>query len=103
VRTLPLLEITPTFANTHHWHPHGEGAAIGTSVSQRGRFRTRFAPDNFMSHLAIWQAPESGAEPEWGRTTTYEGVPDVTRDGFLCGPLRGGLMPAVTVAACSTR
>jgi len=25
------------------------------------------APNNFMSHLAIWEAPESGAESEWRR------------------------------------
>ncbi|MDQ1722946.1 MAG: hypothetical protein QOI26_2680 [Pseudonocardiales bacterium] len=33
-----------------HWH----GAAAG----------------NFMTHLAIWEAPESGAESEWGELVT---------------------------------
>lgn len=28
------------------------------------------APDNFMTHLAIWEAPESGAESEWGELVT---------------------------------
>jgi len=28
--------------------------------------------DNFMTHLAIWEAPESGAESEWGRLVTEE-------------------------------
>lgn len=28
------------------------------------------APDNFMTHLAIWEAPESGAESEWGEHVT---------------------------------
>lgn len=36
------------------------------------------APDNFMSHLAIWEAPESGAESEWGQLVTDE-VSDLTR------------------------
>jgi quercetin dioxygenase-like cupin family protein len=30
------------------------------------------APDNFMSHLAIWEAPASGAESEWGELVTDE-------------------------------
>jgi quercetin dioxygenase-like cupin family protein len=24
------------------------------------------APDHFMTHLAIWEAPETGPESEWG-------------------------------------
>lgn len=28
------------------------------------------ARDNFMIHLAIWEAPESGAESEWGELVT---------------------------------
>jgi quercetin dioxygenase-like cupin family protein len=28
------------------------------------------APGNFMSHLAIWEAPESGTESEWGDLVT---------------------------------
>ena len=32
----------------HVWHWHGATA------------------DHFMTHLAIWQAPDSGAESEWG-------------------------------------
>jgi len=30
------------------------------------------APDHFMVHLAIWEAPESGAESEWGELVTEE-------------------------------
>ena len=36
------------------WHWHGAG------------------PDNFMTHLAIWHAPEQGAEVEWGDLVTDE-------------------------------
>jgi quercetin dioxygenase-like cupin family protein len=28
------------------------------------------APDQFMTHLAIWEAPESGPESEWGDPVT---------------------------------
>jgi quercetin dioxygenase-like cupin family protein len=28
------------------------------------------APDRFMTHLAIWEAPASGAESEWGAQVT---------------------------------
>ena len=30
------------------------------------------APDHFMSHLAIWEAPDSGPESEWGDLVTDE-------------------------------
>jgi quercetin dioxygenase-like cupin family protein len=30
------------------------------------------APDTFMSHLAIWEAPEGGAESEWGEVVSDE-------------------------------
>lgn len=30
------------------------------------------SPDSFMTHLAIWVAPESGAESEWGSLVTDE-------------------------------
>jgi quercetin dioxygenase-like cupin family protein len=30
------------------------------------------APDRFMTHLAIWEAPEQGAEIEWGDLVTIE-------------------------------
>jgi len=30
------------------------------------------APDNFMTHLAIWEAPGHGAESEWGDLVTHE-------------------------------
>lgn len=30
------------------------------------------APDSFMTHLAIWEAPEHGAESEWGDLVTDE-------------------------------
>lgn len=28
------------------------------------------APDRFMSHLAMWEAPAEGAETEWGQQVT---------------------------------
>lgn len=28
------------------------------------------APDHFMTHLAMWEAPEDGAESEWGEQVT---------------------------------
>jgi quercetin dioxygenase-like cupin family protein len=28
------------------------------------------APDHFMSHLAIWEAPEAGPESQWGDLVT---------------------------------
>jgi len=36
------------------------------------------APDRFMTHLAIWEAPAEGAESEWGDLVTdqeYKGLP----------------------------
>ena len=30
------------------------------------------APDHFMTHLAMWEAPETGAESEWGEHVTDE-------------------------------
>ena len=30
------------------------------------------APDNFMTHLAMWEVPEHGAEVEWGDLVTNE-------------------------------
>ena len=30
------------------------------------------APDRFMTHLAIWEAPAEGAESEWGEQVTDE-------------------------------
>src|SRR5215211_1150485 len=30
------------------------------------------APDRFMTHLAIWEAPEAGPEIEWGEQVTDE-------------------------------
>jgi quercetin dioxygenase-like cupin family protein len=36
------------------------------------------APDHFMTHLAIWEAPESGPESAWGELVTeaeYQNTP----------------------------
>ncbi len=30
------------------------------------------APDHFMTHLAMWEAPESGPESQWGELVTDE-------------------------------
>jgi quercetin dioxygenase-like cupin family protein len=30
------------------------------------------APDQFMTHLAMWEAPASGPESEWGDLVTDE-------------------------------
>ena len=30
------------------------------------------APDHFMTHLAMWEAPESGPEAEWGEHVTAD-------------------------------
>jgi quercetin dioxygenase-like cupin family protein len=30
------------------------------------------APDHFMTHLAMWEAPDDGAESEWGEQITDE-------------------------------
>jgi quercetin dioxygenase-like cupin family protein len=51
-----LIEIRPgdtVYTPAGEWHWHGA------------------APDRFMTHLAIWEAPASGPETEWG-----EQVPD---------------------------
>jgi quercetin dioxygenase-like cupin family protein len=37
------------------------------------------APDNFMSHLAIWEAPDAGAESEWGELVTNDEYLNLTR------------------------
>ena len=40
------------------------------------------APDRFMTHLAIWEAPDDGAETEWGDLVTDAeyAAPPVRRD-----------------------
>ena len=52
-----VIEIRP--GDTIHtppgeWHWHGA------------------APDHFMTHIAMWEAPEEGAETEWGDLVTGE-------------------------------
>jgi hypothetical protein len=39
-------------------------------------------PDNFMSHLAIWEAADSGAESEWGELVTGEEYLTRPAEGF---------------------
>ena len=63
----PVLEIRP--GETIHtppgeWHWHGA------------------APDRFMTHLAMWEAPADGPETEWGASVTDDeyGGPTMERD-----------------------
>jgi quercetin dioxygenase-like cupin family protein len=37
------------------------------------------APDNVMTHLAIWEAPEQGAESDWGDHVSEQEYADVDR------------------------
>jgi quercetin dioxygenase-like cupin family protein len=56
-RGYPITEVRPgdtIYTPPGEWHWHGA------------------APGNFMTHLAIWEAPESGAESEWGDRVTDE-------------------------------
>ena len=63
-----LMEIHPgDTVNTPpgEWHWHGA------------------APDHFMTHLAMWEAPAEGPESEWGEQVTdaeYNARPDRPRD-----------------------
>jgi quercetin dioxygenase-like cupin family protein len=53
----PIMEIRAgdtISAAPGEWHWHGA------------------APDHFMTHLAIWEAPEEGAESEWGDQVSDE-------------------------------
>ena len=39
------------------------------------------APDHFMTHIAMWESPDEGAESEWGELVTddeYAGSPTAT-------------------------
>jgi quercetin dioxygenase-like cupin family protein len=77
------------------WHSHGAGQTlhvtegVGRAQARGGAVITicpgdtiytppgewhwhGAAPDNFMTHLAIWEAPEHGAEIEWGDLVTNE-------------------------------
>jgi quercetin dioxygenase-like cupin family protein len=50
-----VVEIRPgdtVYASPGEWHWHGA------------------APDHFMTHLAIWEATEGAADPEWGDQVT---------------------------------
>jgi quercetin dioxygenase-like cupin family protein len=50
-----VLEIHPgdtVYTRPREWHWHGA------------------APDHFMTHLAMWEAPEEGPESEWGDLVT---------------------------------
>jgi quercetin dioxygenase-like cupin family protein len=82
------------------WHSHAEGQTlhvtegVGRAQARGGEIATirpgdtiytppgewhwhGAAPDNFMTHLAIWDVPEQGAEVEWGDLVTDEeyGIP----------------------------
>ena len=53
----PIVEIRAgdtVYAGPGEWHWHGA------------------APDRFMTHLAMWEAPEEGAETEWAEPVTDE-------------------------------
>jgi len=50
-----LIELRPgdtVFTPPGEWHWHGA------------------APDHFMTHIAIWEAPGEGAESDWGEPVT---------------------------------
>lgn len=50
-----IIEMRPgdtVYTPPGEWHWHGA------------------APDQFMTHLAMWEAPASGAESEWGELVT---------------------------------
>jgi quercetin dioxygenase-like cupin family protein len=52
-----ILEIRPgdtVYTHPGEWHWHGA------------------APDHFMTHLAVWEAPDEGNESEWGDKVTDE-------------------------------
>ncbi len=50
---LKAVAILPTvFAPPGEWHWHGA------------------APDHFMTHIAMWEAPAEGAESDWGAYVT---------------------------------
>jgi quercetin dioxygenase-like cupin family protein len=54
-RSGEVIEIRPgdtIYTPPDEWHWHGA------------------APDHFMTHLAIWEAPAEGAESEWGEQVT---------------------------------
>ena len=77
------------------WHSHAEGQTlhvtegVGRAQARGGEITTirsgdtiytppgewhwhGAAPDHFMTHLAIWDAPEQGAEVEWGDLVSDE-------------------------------
>jgi quercetin dioxygenase-like cupin family protein len=63
-----VIEIHPgdtVYTPPGEWHWHGA------------------APDHFMTHLAMWEAPADGPESEWGEQVTeaeYNALPDRPRD-----------------------
>jgi quercetin dioxygenase-like cupin family protein len=65
-RGAELLQIRPgdtVYTPAGEWHWHGA------------------APDHFMTHLAIWEAPPSGPETEWGEQVSdqdYAAQPEAT-------------------------
>jgi quercetin dioxygenase-like cupin family protein len=51
----PVVEIRPgdtVYTPAGEWHWHGA------------------APDHFMTHIAMWEAPADGPETEWGDLVT---------------------------------
>ena len=82
-----VVRFAPGARNAWHTHPAGQtlhvtegigrvqsrGAKVleiragDTVVTPAGEWHWHgAAPDHFMTHLAIWEATEGGADPEWG-------------------------------------
>ena len=53
------IVVAPAFTSIH-----------AAAVSRRGCQVHGAAPDHFMTHLAIWEAPAEGEESEWGDQVT---------------------------------
>ena len=87
----PIVRFAPGARNAWHAHAAGQtvhvidgigriqarGGAIlemtagDTVVTPAGEWHWHgAAPDRFMTHLAIWEAPDGGPESEWGAQVT---------------------------------
>lgn len=88
-----LVRFAPGARNA--WHTHGVGQTVHVTEGV-GRMQSRggsvveiragetvvtpagewhwhgAAPDRFMTHLAIWEAPAEGLETEWGEQVTAD-------------------------------
>ena len=48
------------------WHVHALGQTLYVKCHSPGGVWHGAAPSNFMSHIAMWEAPAEGAETKWG-------------------------------------